>query len=172
VSDIELVELDIMEEHIDTAEVVRGQVNFLAIEALADIGSAQDFSRFKEERARATGRVIDLIDRGFADDRDAREQFRDLLRGEELAPAFASVGSVHAHEELIGITEGVNGVILVIAEIHAGDAIHEFDEQFIALDDGRAELVAVEVKVIKETREVFFTARAFGGLFNMVEDVL
>lgn len=43
---IKFVVADIMKEHIDTAEVVGGDIDFLAKESLTDIFLADEFSRF------------------------------------------------------------------------------------------------------------------------------
>ena len=97
VGDVELIKINIVQEHIDTAQVVGRQVDFLAEEALTDVFFAQNLSRLQQQRARAAGRVIDLVDLGFAHDSKAGQQFRDLLRCKELAAALASVGGVHTH---------------------------------------------------------------------------
>ena len=41
--DTELVELNVVQEHIDAAEVISGQVNLLTVEAPLDIILAQHF---------------------------------------------------------------------------------------------------------------------------------
>ena len=46
VGDIELVKADIVQEHIDAAEVVGGEVDLLTVEALTDVVFAEDFGGF------------------------------------------------------------------------------------------------------------------------------
>ena len=48
--DIELVVINVVEEHIYTAEVVSGKVDFLTIEALTHIVLAEYLCRFEQER--------------------------------------------------------------------------------------------------------------------------
>ncbi len=66
VGDVELIKINIVQEHIDTAQVVGRQVDFLSEEALTDILFAQNLRRFQQQRAGAAGRVIDLVNLGFA----------------------------------------------------------------------------------------------------------
>ena len=60
--DAELIEVDVVEEHVDSAEVVSSEVLLLAIEALSDVVFAKDFDRLKKERAGPASGVIDLVD--------------------------------------------------------------------------------------------------------------
>ena len=53
----ELIELDVMQEHIDAAEVVSGQVDLLTVEASLDIILAQHFFHLQQQRTGAAGRV-------------------------------------------------------------------------------------------------------------------
>jgi len=40
-----------VQEHVDAGEVVGGQVDFLAVEALADVVFAEDFRELQQQRA-------------------------------------------------------------------------------------------------------------------------
>ena len=60
--DVELIEIDVMQVHVDTAEVVCGDVDLLSEEALADMVLAQDLCRLQEEGPGPTGRVVYLVD--------------------------------------------------------------------------------------------------------------
>ena len=73
VGNIKLIIANIMQEHIDTAKVVRGQVEFLAKETLTDIPFTEDFCRFQKQRTRTAGGIIDLIDLCFPDNRNASQ---------------------------------------------------------------------------------------------------
>ena len=61
--DVEMVVVDIVQEHIHTAEVISLQVDFLTEEAVDDIPCAEYLLELKEQRTAPTGRVIDLVDR-------------------------------------------------------------------------------------------------------------
>ena len=159
--DVELIVADIVEEHVDAAEVVGGEVDFLPKEALADVVFAEDFGEVEQERAGPAGGVVNFVYLGFVNEGEAGEQFGDVLGGEELAAAFAGVGSIHGHEIFIGVAEGVDVVVLVAAEGHLADAVHEGDQALVAFDYGAAELVAVDVDVVEEPFEFCF---AFGAL--------
>ncbi len=61
VSHIKIIVVDVVQEHIDTAEVVSGRVDLLSKEALAYIFFAEDFSKFEKQGTGAAGWVIDLV---------------------------------------------------------------------------------------------------------------
>lgn len=86
IGNIELVVANIMEEHIDAAEVIGGQVNLLPKEALPDILFTENSCRFEKQRTGTAGGVVDLIDLCFPHDSDTGQKLGDLLRCEELAP--------------------------------------------------------------------------------------
>ena len=60
--DVKLVEADIVQEHVDPAQVVGRDVYFLSIEALTHIFSAEDFCEFQQKRTGTAGRVINPVD--------------------------------------------------------------------------------------------------------------
>ena len=55
--DVEFVKADVVEEHIDSAQVVGGDIDFLPIEAVAHPLMPQHLHRFQQQRAGAAGRV-------------------------------------------------------------------------------------------------------------------
>lgn len=169
-TDVELGVADIVQKHVDAAEVVGGQVDLLPVEALADVLLAEDPGKVEQERAGAAGGVVDFVDFAFADQGQAGEQFGNVLRGEELTAAFAGVGGIHGHEEFVGIAKSVNVVVLVAAERHLADAIHEGNQALVAFHDGAAEFIAVDVDVVEETFEVRFAFFALAGGFDVAED--
>lgn len=57
VSDIKLVKADIMQKHIDTAEIVGGEVDLLTEKALTDVVPAEYLRRLEQQRARTAGGV-------------------------------------------------------------------------------------------------------------------
>ena len=170
--DIELIKINIVQEHIDTAQVVGRQVDFLTEEALPDILFAQNFRRLQQQGAGAAGRVIDLVDLGLAHDSKAGQQFRDLLRSEELAAALASVGGVHTHQVLIRIAKRINRVFLVFTELHRADAVQQLDKHCIALCHRCAQFVAVDINIIEQTGKVVLALGAFCRILDMTEDGL
>ena len=64
--DVELVKADVVEEHVDAAQVVGGDVDLLAIEAVADPLPAQHLLRLQQQGAGAAGGVVDLVYLGLA----------------------------------------------------------------------------------------------------------
>ena len=64
--DVELVKADVVEEHIDAAQVVGGDVDLLAEKAVARRIMAQHLHRLQQQGAGAAGRVIHLVDLGLA----------------------------------------------------------------------------------------------------------
>lgn len=170
VGDVELVIVDVVEEHVDPAEVVGGQVDLLAKETLAHHIPAQDLGSLQQQGARATGRVVDLVDLRLLPNGNTGEQFRDFLGGEVFPAALACVGGIHAHEVFVGVPEGVNGVVLVVAQLHVPYTVEELDQLFIPLGYGSPQFVAVDVDVIKEALEVILALAALGGVFNGLED--
>ena len=59
---VKLIKINVMQEHIDTAEVVCSQVNFLTVKSLTDILFAKNFRRFQKQRTRTASRVYVLTD--------------------------------------------------------------------------------------------------------------
>ena len=59
---VKFVIANIMEKHIDTAEVVCSNIDFLPEEALPYIFPADEFPRLQKKGAGTTGGVIDFID--------------------------------------------------------------------------------------------------------------
>ena len=172
VGDVELIKINIVQEHIDTAQVVGRQVDFLTEEALTHILLAQNLSRLQQQRAGAASRVIDLVDLGLAHNGKAGQQLRNLLRGEELAAALASVGGVHTHQVLIRIAKRINRVFLVFTELHRADAVQQLDKHCIALCHRSAKLVAVDINIIEQTGKVVLALSAFCRILDMTEDGL
>ena len=113
VGDVELLVRDVVQEHVDPAQVVGGQVDLLAEVALPHLAVAEDLLVLQQHRPRAAGRVVDLVDLGLADDRDPRQELGDLLRRVVLAARLAGRRGVHLHEVLVGVAEQV---VVVLAE--------------------------------------------------------
>lgn len=159
-TNVELGVADVVQEHVDAAQVVGGQVDLLTEKALPDMLFAEDLGKVEQQRAGTASRVVDFVDFGFADQGQAGEQFGDVLGGEELAAAFAGVGGIHGHQEFVSVAKGVDVVILVAAEGHITNAVHQADQAFVAFHHGRSEFVAVDVDIVEEPFEVLFAFRA------------
>jgi len=109
--DIELLVVDIVEKHIDVAQVVGSQIDFLAEKALAHLVAAKYLDELEQQRTGTAGRVINLVDLALAHHSDASEQFGNLLRGKKLPARFSGIGGIHIHQVFIGIAEHIVCVV-------------------------------------------------------------
>ena len=139
--DIKLVVVNVVQEHIDTAEVVGGKVNLLTIETLTHIVLAEYLCRFEQQRTRTASRVIDLIDFGLSESCQTGEELAHLLWGVILAAALACIARIHTHQVFVGITESIYRIVLVVAKVHLLNATKEFHQFLVSLDDGRSQLI-------------------------------
>lgn len=69
--DAELVRGNVVQKHIDAAEIVGRQVDFLPVESVVDVLPAQHLRHFQQQRARTAGRVnvpadFDTIEKAFS----------------------------------------------------------------------------------------------------------
>ena len=74
VSDIKLIVVDIVQEHIDAAKVVGGEVNFLTIKTLTNILFAENLCSFQKKRTGTTSRVVDFVNFCLANNRNSGQQ--------------------------------------------------------------------------------------------------
>ena len=81
---IKLIEFNIMQEHVDPAEVISRDIDLLAEESITDLIAAKDLFRFQKERAGAAGRIIDLIDLSLTDRSQPGQQFGYICRRVEI----------------------------------------------------------------------------------------
>ena len=58
------------------------------------------------------------------------------------------------------------------SQLHISDAVKELPQFLVTLSDGRPQLLAVHVTIIKQALEAFFRWTAYGGFFNVLEHVL
>ena len=161
-----------MQKHVDTAQVVGGDIHLLAIKTIAHRILAQNLRRLQQQGAGATGRVVSLIDFGLAHSTKARQQNGHLGGSEELATALARIGGVHAHQVFIGIAKGINAVVLDIAQIHILDAQKQLGQTLVALRHCRAQLVAVHIKIVKKALKIVLGLATLGRVFDAVENTL
>ena len=157
--DAEVGEVDVVQEHVDPAQVVGGQVDLLSEEPAAHVLLTEHLRELQQQRARAAGRVVDAVDALLAHDRDAGQHFADLLRREELTARLARVRGVHRHEVLVGVAEGVDRG-LSGGQAKVLDRLHEPRELVVALGYRAAQLGGVDVYVVKQAPQVGLRARA------------
>ena len=170
VCDVELLVVDVVQEHIDAAEIVCRQVDFLPEEPLPDILLAQHLGELQQERPGAASRVVDLVHLLLADNGDSRQQFRDLLRREELPAGLAGGAGVHRHQELVCIAEGVVDRAGDLPQAEIADGVQNPHQLFIALGDGCAQFVAVHVEVAEQPLEIILAGRALRRILDILED--
>ena len=139
--DIELIVVNVVEEHIYTAEVVSSEVDFLTIEALTNIVLAEYLCRFEQQRTRTASRVIYLIDFGLAESRQTGKEFAHFLWSVLLSAALTSVARIHTHQIFVCITKSINRIVLIVAEVHLLNATKEFHQLLVSLDDRRSQLI-------------------------------
>ena len=153
---VKLIKTNIMQEHIDTAEVICGDIDFLSIKAVSDSISAQNLFRFQKKRAGATCRIIDFIDFRLTHRSKSSQQLGNISGSKKLAAGFSGTGCVHGHQIFISIAKGINIMLLHIPKIHIRYAMQKFCKTFISLCNSRAELVAVHIKIIKQSGKAAF----------------
>ena len=168
--DVKFVGSDVVQEHIDTAEIIRRDVDLLPEKSLTNMVLAQDLGGFQKQGTRTAGGVVNLVDFRLPDRRKARQQVRNLLRRKELPALFARVGGVHAHQILVSIAEGVDRAVLIFSELHIGDGIEELYELFIALGDRRAQLVGIDVEIVEQPLEGVLTLAPLRRIFDIMKD--
>ena len=152
--------VDVVQEHVDPRQVVRGQVDLLPVEPVANPVWPENLGELQQQRPRPAGRVVDLVHRGLADHRKPGQQFRDLLRGVILPAGLACLRGIHAHEVFVGVPEKVDRVVLEITQRQIADRVQELDEFPVALEHRRSKLGAIDVKVIEQTLQRALGRRA------------
>ncbi len=170
VGDVELLVVDVVQEHVDPAQVVGREVDLLAEEPQPHVVAAEHLRELQQQRPRAAGRVVDLVHLGLADDRDPGEQFRHLLRREEFAAGLAGVRGVHRHQVLVSVAERVDRVVGV-PEVEVADRVEQLDELLVALRHRRPELARVDVEVVEQALEVVLARGADRGALDVAEDL-
>ena len=94
----ELIEADLMEEHVDAAEVVGRDIDLLAEEAVLDTVLAEDLHRLQQQGAGTAGGVIYLVDLRLPHRAQPGQQLGDIGRCEELAAGLSGVADLPALE--------------------------------------------------------------------------
>ena len=130
--DVELVEAHAMQEHVDAAEVVSCRVDLLTVERRTLL--AHDLLELEQQRTRAAGGVVSLLDFLLVADGYLRQQTAHLLGCEELTAALTRIAGIHHHQKLVSVAEGiVDGLVESIAEVEVSDGIENLHQFLIAL---------------------------------------
>ena len=106
-SDVKVREVDVVQEHVDAAQVVRRQVDLLA-EILTATRRPEKLRELQQQRPRARARVVHARHVGAPIQGEGRENLCDLLGRVELAARLARARGIHGHQVLVGITEGID----------------------------------------------------------------
>ncbi len=173
-ADVEPVVVDVVKEHIDTAEVVGGGVDFLSEIAEVGIVVPDGFGKLHKQGTAAAGGVVYLLDVRVVVRGEARQEFADLLRRVELATRLACIACVHLHQILVGIAESINGVVLEIGavQVHIANSQQHFAEQAVAHLNRVAELGVVHREIGEQAPHRLLAGRAYGTGFDGAEDTL
>ena len=83
--DIELVVVDVVQEHVHPRQVVGGVVELLTPKTVFNNVGVKVFFGLQQQRARTTGGVINLVDADLLVHGQLRNQFGHMLRGEKFA---------------------------------------------------------------------------------------
>ena len=170
--DVELARVDVVEEQVDAAEVVRRRFLFLPVEADEDVLRSEDLCHLHQERPRTAGRIVDLPHPRPAPRGDAGQQLRGLLRREELSAGLARARGIHRQQVFVGVAEGVDGPAPVVAELHLRHAAEQRAERLVLLVHRGPQLARVaEVDRRKDVLEVFLALRALRRVFDFAENV-
>ena len=105
--DVEVREVDVVQEYVDAAQVVRRQVDLLA-EILSATRRPENLRKLQEQRPRARAGIVHARDVGAPIQGEGREDLGDLLRRVKLTARLTRAGGVHFQQKLLGITESIN----------------------------------------------------------------
>ena len=72
VRDVKFVVVNVVQEHIDAAEVVGRDIDLLPIKSLPDVAGAENFRSLQKQRTGTAGGVIDLVDLRLSGNGNAR----------------------------------------------------------------------------------------------------
>ena len=164
--DIELVVINVVQEHVHTRQVVGGVVELLPPKAVFNDVGVKMFFGLQQQRARTTRRVINLVDTGLLVHCELCNQLGHVLRGEELATRFTGVGGVVGDQELVGIAEQVNVAAVEITKVKPSYAFEHGSQTGVFVDHGIAEAVAGGIKISKQAFYVALGGVAVGRAFN------
>ena len=167
---VEFIKFDVVQKHIDAAQVVRCDVDFLSKEAVAHGIPSQHLFCLQQQRTGTAGRVIYLVDFLLAYGTQPGQQFRHISRRKELTAGLARIAGVHGHQVFVGIAKGINVMLFHIAKVHICHAVQQFHELLIALGNSRTQLIAVDIVIIEQPCKLPLGGAALCGFLNVSED--
>ena len=150
-------------------------VDFLPVKTVFDDVRVKMLFGLQQQRARAAGGVVNLVDAGLAVHGELGNQLGDMLWGEELAARFARVGRVVGNEEFVGIAKevdvtGVKIAPMKITKIQLGHTFEHSGEAGVLVFDGIAKAVAGGVEIGKQSFDVLLRRVAIRGGFYGCKD--
>ena len=174
VGNVEMVVVHIVQEHVDAAQVVRGQVLLLAEKPLPDLILAQHFDGLQQQGTGTARWVVDLVHFALAMGGDPGQQLADFLWREELATGLAGVRRVHGHQILICVTERINFVVreALRAQVQIANGVEHLHQLGVAIHHGVSELAAVQVQIVEQAAQAGFRTRADGRALDVLEHSL
>ena len=164
--DIELVVVNVVQEHVHTRQVVGGVVELLPPKTVFNDVGVKMFFGLQQQRARTTRRVINFVDAGLLVHGQLCNQFGHVLRGEELTARFTSIGGVVGDQEFVGIAKQVNMAAVKITKVQPSYAFEHGSQTGVFVDHRVAEAVAGGVEIGKQAFDVALRGVAVGGAFN------
>ena len=168
--DVEIVVVDVMQKHVDTTKVVGGGVDLLTIILQRRVLPSDGLRELQQQRARATGRVVDASNLVAVGSCQASQKFTHLLRREELAARLSCIRGVHGHQELVGIAEGINLIVSEFAaQVHVAHLQQHLCDELVTRLHVGTQLRVVHVEVVEKPLHVVFAFRSYGRAFNIVE---
>ncbi len=168
--DIELLVVNIMQEHIDTAQVVGRAVNLLPVETLPHILLAYDLRHLQQQRTRPAGGVVHLLHLPLAVRGNLCQQAAYLLRRKELAARLARIAGIHRHQILIGVAKSVNLMLLRRPQVHIANGIQNSRKSLVALLHRVAEFARIDIQVLEQTPHIVLTRRPHRRLLDSRKD--
>ena len=169
---VELVRIDVVQEHVHAAELVDRRLLLLSEEPAQHLVLAEHLRDLHQERPRTARGIVCLVDAPLAPGRDHRQETGRFLRREELAAGLPRVRGVHLHQVLVSVAKGINRVVLEVPELHFRDAGEEVDQLPVPLVYRRAEVLqALEVHAGEKPLEVLLAFRPVRRRFDLREDL-
>lgn len=117
-------------------------------------------------------RVVYFVYGRLAVHRQLCDELGHVLRGEKLSTGFSGIGGIVGNQELVGIPEQVNLVVLEIPEFQPFHAFQHRRQPGVFVFHGIAQAGAGRIKIRKQAFDSFFRGVAVGGAFDGGENGL